>query len=101
MNPKRMTRVIAGKRFSTDNATLLADDVYWDGNNMERNGRNTFLYRTPKGNYFKVVLTQWQGEFDDLIPICLSEAQALYEGPLREHHVSYPLAFPGVDIEDA
>ena len=101
MNPKSMTKVIGGKRYSTDTATLIASDAYWDGRNMERHGRNTFLYRTPRGSYFKVVQTQWQGEQDELIPIDQDEARELYEGPLTEHYLEYEAAFPGVKVEDA
>jgi len=101
MNAKSMSKIIAGKRYNTETATLIADDVYWDGHNMERSGRNTFLYRTPNGNYFKVVLSQWQGERDELIPIGQGEARDLYEGPLTEHYLEYEAAFPGVEITEA
>lgn len=101
MQPGTMTRVVEGRRYSTETATLLAHDVYWDGHNMERNGRNTFLYRTPKGNCFTVCLSQWQGERDTLQPVSEAEARELYEGPLCEHEVGYSEAFPDVEVEDA
>lgn len=40
--PENMTRIVDGKRYSVATATLIADNVYWDGNNHERSGRNTF-----------------------------------------------------------
>jgi hypothetical protein len=99
--PTRFTKIIDRKRYSTQTATLIADDAYWDGHNHERRGRNTFLYRTPGGRYFTVNLTQWQGEQDTLTPVDLDEAIRLYEGPLSEHAVSYRAAFPNVIVEDA
>ena len=94
-------RILDGKRYSTDTATLLAGDDYWDGSNYSRRGRNTFLYRTPKGNYFTVVLTQWEGERDELSPVSLEEAVELYEECLLEQRVPYAEAFPEVTVEDA
>jgi len=99
--PENFERIIDGKRYSTTTATLIADDVYWDGHNMERAGRNTFLYRTPNGAWFVVTLTQWQGERDTLEPVSEDRARELYEGPLSEHHVHYAGAFPGVTVTDA
>ena len=48
-----------------------------------------------------MTLTQWQGERDELRPVDLDDALALYEGPLTEHEVSYEEAFPDVEVEDA
>lgn len=102
MNPPvEMTRIIGRKRYSVAASTLIASDAYWDGHNWERGGTNTFLYRTPKGNYFTVRLTQWQGDRDQLTPVSLEEAIDLYEGPLSEHELDYARAFPGVEVEDA
>ena len=98
--PDDFTKVIDRKRYSTATATLLAGDDYWDGHNWERRGRNTFLYRTPKGNYFQVILTQWQGEMDTLTPLSLDDAIRLYES-LAEQRVPYEEAFPGVEVDDA
>lgn len=100
MRPREMTRIVDRIRYSTETATLLAGDDYWDGHNFERRGTNTFLYRTPKGAYFTVNLTQWQGQQDALTPIDLSEAIELYEGPCSEHRVEYAEAFPGVEVID-
>lgn len=99
--PKTFSRIINGLRYDVATATLLAHDAYWDGSNMKRRGRNTFLYRTAKGRYFTVILTQWQGERDELAPINEADARLLYEGPLSERQVSYHEAFPDAAIEDA
>ena len=61
-------------------------------------GRNTWLYRTPNGNYFSVTRTQWQGEEDSLEPLTLDEAIDLYENSLTKHYETYEDAFPGVEI---
>ena len=101
MNPKHMTRIVNQKKYDTQTATLLASDEYWDGHNDERHGRNTFLYRTSKGSYFQVTLTQWEDEEDTLNPISQEEAIQLYETSLKSHEVSYGEAFPNVIIEEA
>jgi hypothetical protein len=101
MNPGEYNSVIGGKRYDTKTATLIADDCFWDGHNWERRGRNTFLYRTPKGNYFVVHQTCWQGERDSLEPLSIQEAIELWEGPCCEHECSFEKAFPGVTVEDA
>lgn len=99
--PKNFVRIVNRKRYSVATSKLLAHDSYWDGHNFERGCRNTFLYCTPKLNYFTVTLTQWQGETDSLNPCTIDEAIELYEGSLKEHEVSYEEAFPGVEIRDA
>ena len=101
MKPEHMTRIVNRKRYDTATATLLAGNDFWDGNNFERSGRNTFLYKTPKGAYFEVNLTQWQGEQDTLLPITKEEAIDLFENHLSEQRVSYKEAFPDVNIQDA
>jgi hypothetical protein len=99
--PKNFSRIVNRQRYSVETATLIASDEYWDGHNFERNGRNTFLYRTPNGSYFTVTLSQWQGEKDTLTPISKEEAIALYENELPEHAAEYADAFPDVDVTDA
>ena len=99
--PDDMQRVVDGIRYRVATATLLADDQYWDGHNHERRGRNRFLYRTPKGRYFVVTLTMWQGEQDTLEPIDETEARRLYENELTEHAEEYESAFPEAQVEEA
>lgn len=99
--PESFVKIVDKKRYDVRTATLIAHDAYWDGHNFERRGRNTFLYRTPRGRYFTVTLSQWQGERDTLTPIDLDEAIELYEGALCEHAVAYAEAFPDVRIEEA
>ena len=101
MKAPKFTRIVNRKRYSTETATLIADDVFWDGHNFERNGRNTWLYRTPNGRYFTVTCSQWQGERDSLEPISKGDAIDLYENELPEHEVDYAEAFPDVVVEDA
>ncbi len=98
--PKSMQAVIHGRRYKVETATLLAGNDYWDGHNFERQGRNSFLYRTKNGNFFAVYLTQWQGETDTIEPLTEHEAKELYES-LREKRVEYEEAFPGSKAEDA
>ena len=98
--PEDMTAVIERKRYSTKTAELLAGNDHWDGSNFERSGRNSFLYRTPKGSYFAVHLTCWQGERDRIEPLTVDQAVEMYEG-MTEHRVDIEAAFPGVQIEEA
>lgn len=100
MKPRDMEAVIGGKRYRTSTAELLASDAYWDGHNFERKGRNTFLYRTPNGRYFKLLMTTWQGERDHLEALEPDAAKKLWE-TLPEQEMSIEEAFPGTEIEDA
>ena len=99
--PENYYRVVGRKKYSVKTSTLIAHDAFWDGNNWERSGRNRFLYRTPRGNYFVVTLTQWQGEFNSLEPVDQETAISLYETDLTEHTEEYETAFPGVEVTDA
>ena len=99
--PTDMTRIVNRTRYDVSKAELLAGDDFWDGHNFERSGRQRFLYRTPRGNYFTVNLSQWQGEQDTLEPVDIDDAVLLYEGPLSEHRVEYEAAFPDVEVMDA
>lgn len=94
-----MKRVVDGMRYNVGTATLLADDEYWDGNNFEHSGRNCFLYKTRGGAFFRVDLTQWQGERNTLEPLSREEAMELYES-LQEHRETYEDAFDAV-VEEA
>lgn len=94
-----MKQVINGKLYNTKTATLLASDHYWDGHNWERHGRNTFLYRTSKGNFFLYHTTLWQGERDSIEAISEEEARQYYE-QLPEAEVEYAEAF-GREPEEA
>jgi len=100
MGPREIREVIGGIRYDTEKAQIIAHDCYWDGHNMERQGRNTYLYKTPKSRYFAVHLTLWQGEIDRLEPLTVDEAVALYKR-LPEKEVEFEEAFPTVDVEEA
>ncbi len=104
MKPYLMKQVIDRMTYNTETATLISGDDYWDGNNWERSGTNTFLYRTKNGRYFSQYQSQWQGDNDRLIAMSESEAIVLYEqhqihGELREE--CFEDAFPGVEISEA
>jgi len=100
MQPENMIWVVAGKRYRTDKATLIAHDEYWNGYNCEQGGRNTFLFRTPKGNFFAQYQTLWQGEINKIVPLEIKEAIALYQS-LREKEVPFRVVFPDVKVKDA
>ncbi len=100
MDPKPMIEIIAGKRYRTEAAELLAADSYFDGDSYERAGRNTFLFRTPNGNYFMQHQTTWERERDCLTPLARDEAVRLFtELPAKK--VDFEEAFPGIKVEDA
>ena len=97
----KFERIIGRKRYSVETAECIAGDDYWDGHNFERHGRQTWLYRTPRGAFFTVTRTKWQGEQDDLSPISEGRAIELFEGRLSEHRLEYTEAFPDVAVEEA
>lgn len=55
-----MKRVINGKRYDTETATLISQ---WDesGPHLGDNARNKELYHTPNGSWFTVT-SWWDGE---------------------------------------
>lgn len=95
-----MEAVIDGKRYRVSTAELLASDAFWDGRNWERKGRNTFLYRTQNGRYFKLLMTTWPGERGHLEALEPDVAKQLWE-TLPEQTMTIEEAFPGTEIEDA
>jgi hypothetical protein len=102
MKPQHFCEIVNRKRYDTNTATLLSGNDYWDGNNFERSGRNTFLYRTPKGTYFMTHLTCWQGEDNSLEVVSQEDAIEFFEHCREDcRRVSYAEAFPDVTIEDA
>lgn len=95
-----ITQIINGIRYSTEAATVLASNEYWDGSNWERGGTNLHLYRSAHGRYFVGHSTQWQGQRDYIEVLTEEEAVKLYED-LPEYELSYEEAFPGRGIEEA
>jgi hypothetical protein len=87
-----MKQVIDRKMYDTEKATLVASDRFWDGSNFERHGRNTYLYKTPKGNFFAYHTTQWQGERNSIEALDIDQAKDLYE-QLPEHDLDFEDAF--------
>ena len=95
-----MSKIVGGKRYNAKTATVIASDEYWDGQNNDRNGRNTYLLRTPNGRYFTAMLSMWEDERSCLEPLSEDEATGLYE-ELSEHECEYEDAFPDQKIEEA
>jgi hypothetical protein len=100
MQPQNMTRVVAGKRYRTDTATLLAHDEYWNGHAYEQDGRNTFLFRTPNGSFFAQYQTLLPIVTGKIVPLDKNEAMSLYHSLYRKE-VPFAVAFPCVKVRDA
>jgi hypothetical protein len=100
MQPQNMIWIIAGKRYRTATATLLAHDEYWNGYNCEQGGRNKFLFRTPKGHFFAQYQSLLPGEINKITPLEIEEAIALYQS-LRKKEVPFRVVFPHFKVEDA
>ena len=100
MQPENMTWVVAGKRYRTETATLIAHDEYWNGYNCEQGGRNTFLFRTPKGDFFAQCQTLLRGELNKIKPLDITEAIALYQS-LPRKEIPFGVVFPSVKAKEA
>jgi len=100
MQPINMIWVVAGKRYRTDKATLVAHDAYWNGYNYEQGGRNTFLFKTPNGNFFAQNQTLLQGEINKVTPLDINEALSLYQS-LGKKEVPFRVVFPYIKAKDA
>ena len=96
--PTNLSRVVNRKIYDVQNAQLLAGDDYWDGNSHERYGRNTFLYKSNRGDYFLARLTQWEDERDIIEPITQDDAITYYQRYLPVHRVDFTEAFPNVNL---
>ena len=100
MQPLDMDWVVAGKRYRTNTATLIAHDAYWNGYSCEQGGRNTFLFRTPNGNFFAQYQTLLPVETGKIAPLEIDEAVSLYHS-LYKKEVPFKVAFPDVKVKDA
>jgi hypothetical protein len=100
MQPQNMTLVVAGKRYRTETATLLAHDEYWNGHAYEQDGRNTFLFRTPNGSFFAQYQTLLPVITGKIVPLDRDEAMSLYHS-LYKKEVPFAVAFPCVEVKDA
>jgi len=100
MQPENMIWVVADERYRTDTATLIAHDEYWNGYNCEQGGRNTFLFRTPKCNFFAQYQTLLPGEINRIVPLKTNEAISLYQS-LHKKEVPFRVVFPCIKVEDA
>lgn len=96
----KMSKVVNGKRYSTEPSTLIASNEYWNGSNYEREGTNRHLYRTKNGNYFETYSTMWQGDHNSIEPLSLAQAKQRYQ-ELPEEEVPYEEAFPGEIVVEA
>ena len=103
MNPRPKEAIIDGKIYNTETALLLCGNDWWDGNNYERGGTQKFLYRTNRGAYFTLNLTQWEGSRDTIIAVEDKEAIAFYGLCAQRKcvRVDFGTAFPGVKLEEA
>lgn len=99
MKPRKVEAVINRLKYSTEGAELLASDAFFDGRNWERQGRNTFLYRTKKGRFFVVKQTSIVGEWDKLEALDDAEAMTLHSN-LPTRVVPFEQVFPD-GIEEA
>jgi len=100
MKPKSMSKIFGLWRYDTDKSELIASDAYHDGNNWERGGTNTFLFRTPTGRYLMQYLTTRPDETDFIQPLYLDDALTLWF-ELDKKYVEFEVAFPKVEIKDA
>jgi hypothetical protein len=100
MQPLNMSWVAAGYRYRTDKATLIAHDEYWNGHSWEQGGCNTFLFRTPNGNFFAQYQTLLPVQTGRIVPSKVDEAVSLYYS-LYKKEVPFVVAFPGAKVRDA
>nr|WP_303714803.1 hypothetical protein [Methanoculleus marisnigri] len=87
-----MEQIVNGLKYDTDAAARVASNEYWDGHNRDRDGRNTYLYKTPNGRFFLLHTSRWDGERDRIEPVSPDEARQYYED-LPEHGLTYAAAF--------
>ncbi len=87
-----MEQIVNGLKYNTEKADLVASNEYWDGHSRDRDGRNTYLYKTENGRYFLHHTTRWDGERDHIEPVSPDEARQYYER-LPDHGLTYAEAF--------
>jgi len=93
-----MVRVINGKKYDTDTASLVAHDQMFP--TWYRAARHKYLYVTRKGNFFLHSTSPVQGEIpEDITPLTIEEAKEWY-GKLSIVEMDYEDAF-GEEPEDA
>lgn len=73
-----MKAVVDDVVYDTEKAELIAHNMVWDGQTWWRNGRNSYLYRTRKGQYFLHLVTMWDGERDHIELIDRDTAEYWY-----------------------
>ena len=93
--------LIDGLEYTTEGALLIAGNDWWDGATYERKGTNRFLYRSPAGRYFLVLLSCNRGEAPwSIQPIGMPGA-VLEWRELKERRVEASAAFPDLNLEPA
>jgi hypothetical protein len=100
MQPQNIIWVVAGKQYRTDKSTLVAHNAYWNGYNCEQGGRNTFLFKTTKGNFFAQYQSLLPGEINKITPLGINESLSLYQS-LQKKEVPFRVVFPCIKAEDA
>jgi len=97
-----MKKIIDGKRYNTETAEKLADNYYRDGANRLANGIALTLYRTPRGRYFWLRESIWQGEKPaDIFTVDELEIDMYDFFENNTKHTTFFAAFPDVTIEEA
>ncbi len=96
-----MTKIIERKKYSTDTATLIADNEFRDGANRLQGGRGSSLYRTPNGAYFFHHETQWIGEHDRIEPIDGTHDAEQFFASAYNQEMDFATAFPTVTVAEA
>ena len=103
---KYLEQIIHGKRYKTEDATVLASNEGRVGSMYEEHkgsAPNVWLLRTQKGAYFVQYQNRggWGADDDDSICAIMSgEAMEKYR-TLPEYEVEWAEAFPGEVLEDA
>jgi hypothetical protein len=85
-----MKKVIDGKVYNTETGTEIS--------RQKSTGRESTLYRTPKGAFFRYVHTIWEGEHNSITPLSTKEAKELYE-LFDDPRMSWEAAFNETPVE--
>ena len=96
MKAPNCTRIIERKRYSTETATLIANNAV-----PENNTTKVYLYRTINGAFFSVKFWDNPGECPGLEPISTDEAIEMYQLLPIKTVKTVDLAFPDIEITDA
>lgn len=101
MQPRPTMEIVNGKRYDTEKSDLLAGDDYWDGRNWERHGTNSFLYRTKRNRYFRVIHGEQGLGNRGRLEILTKDEAVTWFTRLSNRRMSLHEAFPGIEVEEA